>query len=192
MEPKQPNKTDIDSNLNSMFDAAVRKTQDTFEKAAKRIRLNVSNSTDEFDAAYKALMTQHSSESESNDTVDETINEYKKSSDVRIATSINSVTKDAKDPNRVDVRKHSNSVAKEYEHKSAIVDAVKKSNGQRLLAGQSLENFLDENNLSFEDGESKRIGNSNVEIAMSNGVNGRQGLVRVHKESKFIKAFRNS
>lgn len=193
MEPKTPNKREIDSSLESMFDAAVRQTQDSFEKAAKRIRLNVSNSTDEFDASYKALMAQHTTDVNDDTTQnDETLNEYKKSSDTRIMTSLNSVTKDAKDPNRAHTRKHSNSVAKEYQHKNDIVAAVKKSNGQRLLAGAPLNAFLDDNNMSFEDGKNKRVGNSNVEISMSIGVNGPQGLVRIYKESRYKQAFRKS
>ena len=161
----------------AMFKIDATNTNGTFDAKCKEVlRDQGVGETPAFDQQYQELQDKYS---------EDIVLEYKQSPEARI-TSANStsVTKDSKDPNRIGSRKHSNSIAKDYIHKNAIVNAVRKSECPRTLSGLPLMNFLHDNNLHWENGTTKTIGNSGIEIDLDNSSGIRKGVVRIKDKAK--------
>jgi hypothetical protein len=90
-----------------------------------------------------------------------------------------------KDYNRAHTRKHINTVAKEYNHKHPIINSICQGKADNIpVIGSNLNSILNLYNMVFEIGL-KTIGNSGVEIEMSEDEEGRQrGMLRNKKKKK--------
>lgn len=79
-----------------------------------------------------------------------------------------------KDVNRINNRKNTNTVNKEYKHKHPLINTVSTGKANNVkVAGQQLINILRLYGVQFVAGDTKVLGNSNVEVEMQNlnGVN---------------------
>ena len=90
-----------------------------------------------------------------------------------------------KDWDRAYLRKHTNTVVDEYDHKHPIIDSIVRGSDDNVpVSGVNLNNILRLYNTIFEIGL-KTLGNSSVEIEMFEDEEGRQhGKLRNKKASK--------
>ena len=90
-----------------------------------------------------------------------------------------------KDWNRAHLRKHANTVVDEYNHKHPIIDSIVRGNADNVpVSGVNLNSILRLYNTVFEIGL-KTLGNSCVEIEMSEDEEGYQhGKLRNKKANK--------
>ena len=80
-----------------------------------------------------------------------------------------------KDPDNVYKRKHANTQAKEFQHKNPIIHSISKGIANNIaLRGKRLLGLLTMYGIDFKPGDTKVIGNSNVEVDMSIDPNGHQ------------------
>ena len=87
-----------------------------------------------------------------------------------------------KDPNRVLSRINQNTVNKTYKHKDPVIDNIVSGKAQVLkLSGQPLMTLLAKYDVTFSPGETKVLGNSAVEVEMSEDVLGNTGVFRKRK-----------
>jgi hypothetical protein len=92
-----------------------------------------------------------------------------------------------KDPNRVLSRINQNTANKTYKHKAGneempVIDNIINGKVQSLkLSGQPLMALLAKYDITFSPGETKVLGNSAVEVEMSEDVLGNTGVFRKRK-----------
>ena len=88
----------------------------------------------------------------------------------------------SKDPDRILSRVHQNTAKKTYKHKDPVVDNIVSGKAQVLkLSGQPLMTLLARYDITFSPGETKTLGNSAVEVEMSEDVLGNTGVFRKRK-----------
>ena len=87
-----------------------------------------------------------------------------------------------KDPDRILSRVHQNTAKKTYKHKDPVVNNIVSGKAQVLkLSGQPLMTLLARYDITFSPGETKTLGNSAVEVEMSEDVLGNTGVFRKRK-----------
>jgi len=107
--------------------------------------------------------------------------------DLDVAKLTNPRMTNGKDPNRVLSRINQNTANKTYKHKAKdsltpIVDNIVDGKVQvRKLSGQPLMDLLAKYDITFSPGETKVLGNSAVEVEMSEDVLGNTGVFRKRK-----------
>ena len=102
--------------------------------------------------------------------------------DLDVAKLTNPRMTNGKDPNRVLNRVHQNTVNKTYKHKVPEIDNIVSGKAQVLkLSGQPLMDLLAKYDITFSSGETKVLGNSAVEVEMSEDVLGNTGVFRKRK-----------
>lgn len=88
----------------------------------------------------------------------------------------------SKDPDRILSRVHQNTAKKTYKHKDPVVNNIVSGKAQVLkLSGQPLMTLLARYDITFSPGETKTLGNSAVEVEMSEDVLGNTGVFRKRK-----------
>lgn len=107
---------------------------------------------------------------------------YHKDLDVAQITNPRMTNSNGKSYERAHMRKNQNTVNKTYKHKDPVIDNIITGKAQVLkLSGQPLMALLAKYDVTFSPGETKVLGNSAVEVEMSEDVLGNTGVFRKRK-----------